>query len=167
MNGINIPDAYKKTMRRERMSMEYLEATIRDYVMAREGKVITGADFIDALDGRTTANVIVSKLIKKGKLIRIRVKNGSKGHQFTYKWNQGGTVHPIETRTHGEVITRKRTVFATELELKRLDEWFLHFCSEKSVIENPDQVIGANNFRIHVYKQVRKEEDNATTETKE
>lgn len=153
MNGINVPDNYKHMMRRERNTPEYNEAIIRDYVNAHPDMVLTSQHFVDAMDGLTTAPMHVRKLVKRGKLVRTSVKNGQRGHAYTYRWVNGNTVKPT---AHGGVVTTKpRTAFATDYELKRLDVWFLAYATA-----HPDEtMVGASAFRSFVITEQSKLEE--------
>lgn len=164
MGDINVPPNFKHMMKRDRNSKEYNEATIRDYVQAHPGVVITGVMFQDALDGLTTASAIVRKLVKKGKLVRKQVYNGQRGHAYTYTWVNGGTVTPLKTKeTNSPVVTHPRTGYATDHEIKRLNEWFLDYCDAAKTGETIRIV---NHFRQFVVKKY-KGEDNASTEKTE
>lgn len=156
MNGITVPDQYKHMVKRERNTREYNEAIIRDYIQAHPDKVLTATDFVDACDGLTTAPVIVARLRKQGRIIRTAVKNGQRGHAFTYKWVNGNTVKPIEKPTHGATtVVKPRTAFATDYELKRLDVWFLAYATA-----HPDEsMVGASKFRAFVYGEQTKVEE--------
>lgn len=150
MNGIVVPSAFKHMTKRERNGREYNEAAIKDYIIAHEGQVLSVKDFTLALDGLTTAGLIVSRLRKQGKITRHAVKNGQHGHAFTYKVVQGNSVPLTIKQTNGEVITKPRTVFATALELKSLDRWFLAYCDNHS-LSVPD----VNKFRRYVHQKAK------------
>lgn len=161
MNGINVPDNYKHMMRRERNTPEYNEAIIRDYVNAHPDMVLTSQHFVDAMDGLTTAPMHVRKLVKRGKLVRTSVKNGQRGHAYKYRWVNGGSVEPVK---RGEpVVTKPRTAFATDYELKRLDAWFLEY-TKHHVDSN---VMGASHFRQWVYGEQTKVEESTNEQSNE
>lgn len=162
MNDIRVPDNYKHMMRRERNTPEYNDAIIRDFINAHPDKVLTTQDFIGAMDGLTTAMHHVRRLRQRGRIIRTSVKNGQRGHAYTYRWVNGNTVPPMHKPTHGDATTIKpRTAFATDYELKRLDAWFLAYATAHP----DDTMVGASAFRSFVYgEQTKIDEQKQLTE---
>lgn len=163
MNGITVPKEYNHMMRRDRNTPEYNDATIRDFIQAHPDKVLTTQDFTDAMDGLTTAMMHVRRLRKSGRIIRTAVRNGQRGHAYTYRWVNGNTVQPTVKHGASPVTTTPRTAFATAYELKRLDIWFLEYATA-----HPDEtIVGASKFRAFVYGEQTKLEDthNATPDT--
>jgi hypothetical protein len=159
MNNINVPADFKYLVKRERNGRDYNEACIRDYVIAHPNQVISGQDFMDALDGLTTASTLVRQLVKKGRLVRKSVKNGQRGHAYSYTWVVGGAVPTI--KANGEVVlTKPRTGYATAYELKRLNEWFLDYCADHS-----ESIPNVNDFRMFVIKKTEGEENASTEKT--
>lgn len=143
MNGVYV-NGTKLRKERDYTTPEYREAVVRDYVKANPGKVIQIADFTRILDGYTGTSRFIVSLIAKGKLIRHKA---GRGKAYGYKWHTEVTTKPP---VHGAVITTK-VHYATELQLKKLDDWFHDYCNSE------DSVDGANRFRKFIHNKAKEE----------
>jgi hypothetical protein len=157
MNGIKVPEQYKGMLRKARGdygSREFQEATLRDYIQANPDKVLTLAHFQEALGGNTSTGPLIRRLMKSGHVIRTQQKNGQRGHAYTYRWVNKRTIPDAPKADVPPAIhITPRSVYATQHELRRLDEWFIDFLNEDT-----ENLQGANEFRKLVNNKGKKGE---------
>lgn len=177
MNGITVPKEYKYMMKKDR-TPEYNEAAIRDFIKANEGKILRGEDFIEALDGLTTAGVYVRKLMKKGNIIRKNNYDGKTGVKYSYTWVDSPKPVLVEPKPQQKIpilepeeetkdvpeqdeILKDIQWAENEAEpedvdpidltfAERLNQYFIAYCDTQL---NPDAMVGANAFRKYALMQ--------------
>jgi hypothetical protein len=140
MNGIKVPNEFKG-MLREGNDWAHRKATIKEYVQARPGEVIKGAEFVE-ITGTTGAMVDIRKLISQGHLTRKQVHNGQRGHAYSYKWHETPLPPKSAALSNGSIFTRNLGLPDIPMDpkaLKDLDVLFLEW------LEVPD--LSAENIK--------------------
>lgn len=156
MQGIEVPTAYKHMLPRKYSRLEDYKPVIMRYLEKRQGEVIRGEEFIEAL-GTTTAVVHIKKLMKQGYITRVKAKS-SRGHAYKYKWNTS----PLDPRqaalSNGAVVTRSLDLPAYPIDytsLTKLPELFIEWFDGTQ--PSAEQAAGALIFRKFIedkYKEV-------------
>lgn len=158
--GISVPKEFKNELRNT-SSPEYKIAQIRDYVKAHENKIIRGEEFRDLVG--SMASTYIGKLRREGRLIRISVKDGTKGLKFKWKWIDKDHVvdaKPSEVRV--KTLGFKDYAFGREETTFRVTAKIDEFVLENVYKLSGDEIRGLIKFKdahLKNHEEVKKHND--------
>lgn len=134
--GIRVPEQYRDS--RTIVDTAGIVKCIRDIIQANPGRLLKIEDFIE-ITGTNTAKIVVADLRRRGKIERIKIKTGKKGHAYTYRWHD---VAPVISEGLFEPGV-----------MKAIDEYSRHFINELAGTGQSAQIDGVVQFVKYLHSQ--------------